>query len=42
MAYGKLKTEAGKQNGKGRWMPRADAKRAAKKRRRQLDREATR
>ena len=34
MAYGKIKTEAGKKNGNGRWMPRADAKKASKKVRR--------
>lgn len=37
MALGKIKTEAGKKNGKGRWMRRADAKRIANKVRRAND-----
>lgn len=38
MAFSKIKTEAGKKNGKGRWMRRAEAKKAANKARRQEDR----
>jgi len=36
----KIKTEMGKKNGKGRWMPRAEAKKLANKARRQNDKKA--
>ena len=41
MALAKVKTEAGKRNGNGRWMPRAEAKHAANKHRRKNDKKAT-
>lgn len=41
MAYAKVKTEAGKKNGNGRWMRRADAKQAANKARRANDKKET-
>ncbi len=40
MAYGRIKTNMGNDNGKGRWMPRADAKKASKKLRRREGRDA--
>jgi hypothetical protein len=40
MAFGHMKTEMGKRNGKGRWMKRADAKHFANRVRRKQDRRA--
>lgn len=43
MAYGRIKTEhAGAKNGGGAWMTRAEAKLAAKRKRRQAERAETR
>lgn len=42
MAYGIKKTEAGKRNGNGRWCPRAEAKKGAKKARRVQDKKVAR
>lgn len=42
MALGIKKTEAGRKNGNGRWTKRAEAKRGAKKARRQNDKKACR
>jgi hypothetical protein len=36
MANGRIKTEMGKRNGKGRWMLRSEAKRTANKARRSI------
>lgn len=41
MAYGRIKTEMGRRNGKSRWCHREDAKRHANKRRRRLDKAST-
>jgi hypothetical protein len=42
MAYGRIATEhAGPKNGGGAWMMRAEAKQAAKRKRRQADKKAT-
>lgn len=42
MANGRIKTEMGKKNGKGRWMPRAEAKKIANKHRRLSDKKLER
>ncbi len=42
MGNGPIKTEAGRQNGKGRYGHRADVKRFARKARRLIDRQAAR